>query len=70
MYVAGRLHKPVLDLIPPATGSLRQAIHYNRESALRAVLLQEGTLISKFDLFHGVTELSYLGGCGAELLTM
>ncbi len=61
IYIAGRLHKPVLDLMGPSCASLVQALKYNRESALRAVLLQGGQYISKFDLFHGIAEISYLG---------
>ena len=61
IYVAGRLHKPVLQLRPPVSRTLAQAMQYNRETALRAVLLQEGRYISKFTLYHGITELSYLG---------
>lgn len=61
LYIAGRLHKPVLDLKMPTTASLMTALRTNREAALRAVLLQEGRYMSKFTLYHGITELSYLG---------
>ncbi|ODN01670.1 Phosphatidate cytidylyltransferase, mitochondrial [Orchesella cincta] len=60
LYIAGRLHKPVLTLQSP-TPALEEAMRKNHQTALRAVLLQEGIQMSKFDLYHGITELSYLG---------
>jgi len=61
LYASGRLHKPVLELKPPATASLKEALRYNHEAAVRAVLLQKGRTVSRYSLYHGITELSYLG---------
>jgi len=61
LYVAGRLQKPVLVLQAPSSPSLAQALNQNRLAALRASLLQEDRQFSKFQLYHSITELSYLG---------
>jgi translocator assembly and maintenance protein 41 len=61
LYIAGRLHKPVLDLMGPGTKQLAECLKLNREMAIMAALLQEERFVRKFDLFHGIAELSYLG---------
>jgi len=60
-YVSGRLHKPVRDLKPSKNLSLGKLIRKNRESALRAALIQLPASCSKFDLYYAITELSYIG---------
>ncbi|ODM94698.1 Phosphatidate cytidylyltransferase, mitochondrial [Orchesella cincta] len=60
LYVAGRLHKPVLSLKRPSL-ALEDAIRKNHQTALRAVLLQEGIQMTKTKLYEGICELSYLG---------
>ncbi|CAL8092022.1 unnamed protein product [Orchesella dallaii] len=60
LYVAGRLQKPVLSLKQPSLG-LEDAIRKNHQTALRAVLLQEGIQMTKRKLYEGICELSYLG---------
>lgn len=61
IYIAGRLHKPVVDLFQPKHPNLKESIKKNRQTALRTALLQRGRFMSKFDLFHSIAEISYLG---------
>ena len=60
-YIAGRLHKPVRDLKPPNSSKTVKLIKRNRQSALHAALIQLPRYATKFDLYHAITELSYIG---------
>lgn len=63
LYVAGRLHKPV-DFIVDRTSSnesLKNAIRINRESAVRAALLQLPETFDKIQLYKTIANLSYKG---------
>jgi translocator assembly and maintenance protein 41 len=61
MYVAGRLQKPVQDIKPPTTSTLVNNIKQNRLAALRTVLLQLPQYTTKYELYYGITALSYMG---------
>jgi translocator assembly and maintenance protein 41 len=61
LYVAGRLHKPVLDIVPPTSPKLQNLLKKNRDAALRAGLLLNSRCLRKTDLYHTIAELSYMG---------
>ncbi|XP_077293467.1 phosphatidate cytidylyltransferase, mitochondrial [Arctopsyche grandis] len=61
LYFAGRLHKPVRVVVPPADPRLGDALRRNLLSALRASLLLLPERFSRYDLFHTVSHLSYSG---------
>lgn len=63
LYVAGRLHKPVVNLItPPADQSgLNLALLENRKCALHAALLQLPDTFSFEQLFQTIVGISYNG---------
>jgi translocator assembly and maintenance protein 41 len=59
LYAAGRLHKPVLELVPCAR--LAGAQRANLDAALAAALLQLPARFSELQLFEAVCALSYSG---------
>lgn len=63
LYVAGRLHKPVLTLVgdDTGTGELSGLVARNLESAVRAALLQLPGSFPERDLYDTVAGLSYTG---------
>ncbi|CAG7727823.1 unnamed protein product [Allacma fusca] len=61
LYVAGRLHKPVLDIIPPTSPRILNLLQKNRDAALRAGLLLNSRCLRKTDLYYTIAELSYMG---------
>ncbi|PAV82800.1 hypothetical protein WR25_21972 [Diploscapter pachys] len=60
IYVAGRLHKPVLDVISPSS-SIADNLVDNRRSALQAALLLLPDTFSATELFCAIVGLSYTG---------
>ncbi|CAI4225328.1 unnamed protein product [Auanema sp. JU1783] len=60
LYVAGRLHKPVVDVITP-TDQIAENVTQNRRSALQAALLLLPDVFPLYDLFQNITKLSYSG---------
>eukprot|EP00887_Chlorella_sp_A99_P001272 scaffold14.g1272.t1 len=60
LYLAGRLHKPVLPLVapPPAVAAAQRA---NLEAALRAALLLLPPRFGQGELLHAICGLSYSG---------
>lgn len=60
LYVAGRLHKPVLTLVDGA-GELSGLVARNLESAVHAALLQLPGSFAERDLYTTVAGLSYTG---------
>lgn len=58
LYIAGRLHKPVLMLHDQGLSDL---VMYNLESAVHAALLQLPNKFSEEDLYTTITGLSYRG---------
>ena len=60
LYVAGRLQKPVLEVIPP-TKAIQTQIKENRVNALQAALLQLPDSFSLEKLFQQIVGLSYHG---------
>jgi len=61
LYVAGRLHKPVIDIVSPETTDLKSALKVNRQSAMHAALLLLPETFSLSDLYRKITMLSYAG---------
>lgn len=61
LYLAGRLHKPVLDVFPLDNLVLSSALKRNRNLALIAALLQSEGIITKYQLFYKIAQLSYEG---------
>lgn len=63
LYVAGRLHKPVEFIPNPCHKSerLRAALHFNKESAIRAALIQLPEKFELLQLYKKITGLSYTG---------
>lgn len=63
LYIAGRLHKPVEFLINTCdkNETLRKALRFNKESALRAALLQLPENFDRIRLYETITGLSYHG---------
>lgn len=63
LYVAGRLHKPVKFIINTCDRNepLRHAIRFNKESAIRAALLQLPETFDAGQLYKTITGLSYNG---------
>ncbi|CAD5207040.1 unnamed protein product [Bursaphelenchus okinawaensis] len=60
LYAAGRLHKPVLDVISPLK-SLQKALDENRRSALQIALLQLDESFTLTELLRTITAISYNG---------
>ena len=59
LYIAGRLHKPVL--MVHCSDEIREALDANKRNALRAALLLMPRVFSETDLYLGVASLSYIG---------
>lgn len=63
LYIAGRLHKPVEFLINTCEKNevMKEALRFNKESALRAALLQLPEKFDQSSLYRTITALSYHG---------
>lgn len=61
LYVAGRLHKPVTELMEPSTSHIHTAIEQNFKSAIRAALLLLPAEFSYYDFFYEIAQMSYKG---------
>ncbi|XP_016976059.1 phosphatidate cytidylyltransferase, mitochondrial [Drosophila rhopaloa] len=62
LYLAGRLHKPVTDLVNPSDNpSLKAALDSNLLSALQVALLLLPEKFTAYSLFHTIAGLSYKG---------
>lgn len=63
LYVAGRLHKPVEFIVNTCdrNESLRSALRFNKESAIRAAILQLPESFDLARLYKTITALSYKG---------
>ena len=63
LYVAGRLHKPVEFIVNTCDKNeqLRSALRFNKESAIRAALLQLPESFEPSQLYKTITSLSYNG---------
>lgn len=61
LYIAGRLHKPVLWLKSPDEESTRSALKENLNNALHTSLLLLPDSFTKEELYTCVTSLSYIG---------
>lgn len=61
LYFAGRLHKPVTDVIPPVNDELRNYLRRNLDSAFMVALLMLPEKFSDFELFHTISNISYKG---------
>lgn len=63
LYVAGRLHKPVRFIVNTCdrNEALRHAIRFNKESAIRAALVQLPETFETSQLYKTITGLSYNG---------
>ena len=60
LYVAGRMHKPVLHMFQP-TGSILKFIHLNYSHALHTALLCLPRNFSAIDLLKEIVAISYRG---------
>lgn len=63
LYVAGRLHKPVRLIVESRDKNkdLNTGLSFNKESAIRAALLQLPETFKPIDLYYKITSLSYAG---------
>lgn len=63
LYVAGRLHKPVEFILNTCekNETLRFAMRFNKESAIRAAILQLPETFDSVQLYSAITSLSYNG---------
>lgn len=61
LYTAGRLQKPVLDIIKPKDESLKDALIENRRNAMRVALLQLPDYFTFEQFFAEVAAISYRG---------
>ncbi|XP_017057505.1 phosphatidate cytidylyltransferase, mitochondrial [Drosophila ficusphila] len=62
LYLAGRLHKPVTNLVNPSDNPpLKAALDRNLLSALQVALLLLPEKFTAYDLFHTIAALSYKG---------
>ncbi|XP_023035924.1 phosphatidate cytidylyltransferase, mitochondrial isoform X1 [Drosophila willistoni] len=62
LYLAGRLQKPVTDLVNPADNPrLKSALDRNLLSAFHSALLLLPEKFTAFELFHTIASLSYKG---------
>lgn len=59
LFVAGRFHKPVLEV--SSSDEIRRAIDFNRKSALMIASLFCGEICSRQELFNVLCSLSYIG---------
>lgn len=60
LYFAGRLHKPVTEIISPDE-NLRNAVQQNLQSAFLVALLMLPEKFDNFELFHTISNISYCG---------
>jgi len=63
LYVAGRLHKPVIQLNSSFDSVIPDLIKRNRLMALHAALLELPECTTKTELYRSITSLSYNGDC-------
>lgn len=63
LYVAGRLHKPVEFIVNTCdkNEALRLAMRFNKESAIRAAILQLPETFDSVQLYSAIASLSYNG---------
>ncbi|XP_065371177.1 phosphatidate cytidylyltransferase, mitochondrial [Calliphora vicina] len=62
LYVAGRLHKPVQDVVPADDDKeLKSALAMNLRNAFQVALLLLPERFTTFELFHTISSLSYKG---------
>ncbi|XP_037951432.1 phosphatidate cytidylyltransferase, mitochondrial-like [Teleopsis dalmanni] len=62
LYLAGRLHKPVQDIVPATDDKvLTEALSQNLVSALQVALLVLPERFSTYQLLHAICSLSYKG---------
>lgn len=62
LYVAGRLHKPVQDIVPADDDKeLKAALAMNLRNAFQVALLLLPERFTSFELFHTISSLSYKG---------
>ncbi|XP_013107605.2 phosphatidate cytidylyltransferase, mitochondrial [Stomoxys calcitrans] len=62
LYMAGRLHKPVEDIVPPDDDKqLKEALATNLRNAFQVALLLLPEKFTSFHLFHTISNLSYKG---------
>ncbi|KAI1724940.1 mitochondrial matrix mmp37 domain-containing protein [Ditylenchus destructor] len=61
LYTAGRLQKPVLDIIKPKDETLKDALIENRRNAMRVALLQLPDYFTFEQFFAEVAAISYRG---------
>lgn len=62
LYVAGRLHKPVHEVVPADDDKeLKEALATNLRNAFQVALLLLPEKFTSFDLFHAISSLSYKG---------
>ncbi|XP_075147981.1 phosphatidate cytidylyltransferase, mitochondrial [Haematobia irritans] len=62
LYMAGRLHKPVQDIVPPVDDEeLKQALATNLRNAFQVALLLLPEKFTSYQLFHTISNLSYKG---------
>lgn len=59
IFVAGRFHKPVLEII--SREDIRKAISYNRRCALMIACIFSDRYVDKEDLYNKICGLSYMG---------
>lgn len=60
LYAAGRLHKPVLDVIAPPP-ALKKSLDENRRSACQIALLQMPEEFQLSDFLRKIAAISYTG---------
>lgn len=62
LYMAGRLHKPVQDIVPPDDDKdMKNALDTNLRNAFQVALLMLPEKFTSYQLFHTISSLSYKG---------
>lgn len=62
LYLAGRLHKPVQDIVPPTDDKqVAKALAKNLQNAFQIALLLLPERFNAYELFHTISNLSYKG---------